>query len=196
MKNILYVDCCMRPNSRTEKLAQQVLSSLEGNISTLKLTEEGLTLPDWQLIQQRNKAVGEGDMTNPLLRYAVQFAQADEIIIAAPYWDLSFPSILKIWVENMYVRNLTFYYENDRPVGLCRGRESIYITTAGSPIGENDWGAMYMKAVLTTLGIPGFSSIRAEALDLDTTDADAVMEEACRRAARAAQAFVQRMQTK
>ena len=95
---------------------------------------------------------------------------ADAVLIAAPYWDLSFPSALKIWVEHMYVRNLTFRYENDRPVGLCSGRASCYITTSGSLIGENDWGAGYLRAVLQTLGIPGFTSFRAEALDLDGSD--------------------------
>ncbi len=28
--------------------------------------------------------------------YAKDFAESDIIVIAAPYWDLSFPSILKV----------------------------------------------------------------------------------------------------
>ena len=196
---ILFVNACPRGNeSRTLQLAQAFLESVrcaapDTEVVTHELTRMGLLPFDAARLARRETVCDARNWDDPLVSAAVEFQAADAVVIAAPYWDLSFPSILKIWVENMYVRNLTFYYENDHPVGLCRGRESIYITTAGSPIGENDWGAMYMKAVLTTLGIPGFSSIRAEALDLETTDTEAVMAEASKRAVRAAQAFMQRI---
>lgn len=198
---ILFVNACPRGSeSRTLRLAKAFLASAreaapEIEVVVHDLNKMGLLPFDAQRLARREALCDGRQWEDPLVLPAVDFQTADAVVIAAPYWDLSFPSILKIWVENMYVRNLTFYYENDRPVGLCRGRESIYITTAGSPIGENDWGAMYMKAVLTTLGIPGFASIRAEALDLDATNTEAVMDDACSRAARAAQAFVQRMKT-
>ena len=124
---------------------------------------------------------------------ALAFAEADEIVVAAPYWDMSFPSVLKVWVENMYVRNLTFRYDNDQSVGLCRGRESVYITTAGSPIGENDWGTAYMRAVLNTLGIPGFTRISAEALDLASSNPEAIMAAATDEVRRAARALVEKL---
>lgn len=123
---------------------------------------------------------------DPFLETAVAFQAADIVVIAAPYWDLSFPSLLKVWVENVYVRNLTFRYENDRCIGLCRGRESVYITTAGSPIGAQDWGTGYIRAVLAMLGIPGFTAVKAEALDLAGRDVAAIMQAAEERAVIAA----------
>ena len=99
--------------------------------------------------------------------------------LGAPYWDLSFPAALKIWVENIYVRNLTFRYTPEgEPVGLAQGKQAVYITTAGSPVGENDWGAGYMRAVLTTLGIPEFRSIRAEGIDIQGWDVQGILRRA------------------
>ena len=84
-------------------------------------------------------------------------------------------------------------YVNDQPVGLCKGRESAYITTAGSPIGEDDWGAGYMRAVLNTLGIPGFTRVSAEALDLQSSDCDAIMRAAMDDVRREARAMALRL---
>ena len=62
----------------------------------------------------------------------------------------------------------------------------MYIQTAGSPIGQNDWGAGYMRAVLNTLGIPSFTTVSAEGLDLTRNDPESIMRDAEARARQAA----------
>ena len=196
---MLYVDACVRGEaSRTARLAGTFLEECKRLLPDMAVTVQRLCDMDLRPIDAQTLAMKEAlcdrqAWDDPFLETAVAFQQADAVVVAAPYWDLSFPSLLKIWVENVYVRNLTFRYEDDRCIGLCRGRESVYITTAGSPIGENDWGAGYMKAVLTTLGIPGFTAIRAEALDLEGRDAEAIMRAAQRRAVEAARALANRL---
>ncbi len=114
-----------------------------------------------------------GDWSHPLLQPALTFAQSELVLIGAPYWDLSFPAALKIWVENMYVRNLTFRYTPEgEPQCLTRVQRSAYITTAGSPIGDHDWGYRYMQAVLGVLGRGECISVRAEGLDIAGWDAE------------------------
>lgn len=137
-------------------------------------------------VLQRKEALCDAQRwDDPLLRPAYAFARADAVLIGAPYWDLSFPAALKIWVENIYVRNLTFRYTPEgEPVGLAQGKQAVYITTAGSPVGENDWGAGYMRAVLTTLGIPEFRSIRAEGIDIQAGTCRASFAGRSRRPAR------------
>ena len=44
------------------------------------------------------------------ISYAKQFAGADTIVIAAPFWDLSFPAILKTYIENIYVTGIVSRY--------------------------------------------------------------------------------------
>lgn len=64
--------------------------------------------------------------------YAHQFADADDIIIAAPYWDLGFPAQLKTYIENIYVPGIvSAYNDHGQSCGLCRARSLTYITTAG-----------------------------------------------------------------
>ncbi|MGN0779510.1 MAG: NAD(P)H-dependent oxidoreductase [Aristaeellaceae bacterium] len=190
---LLMVNACPRLSaSRTLRLTHAFLEELCACRADVAVTEHCLPTMGLKPIDEKGLALREPlcdarDWTHPFLRPAVAFQQADAVVIAAPYWDLSFPSMLKVWVENVYVRNLTFRYEHDRCIGLCRGREAVYITTAGSPIGANDWGAGYMQAVLRSLGIPGFTQVRAEGIDLDGCDVEAVLhraEEEVRQAAR------------
>ena len=178
---ILFVNACPRgAASRTLALAKTFLEELrdaapETEIITHDLCEMNLQPVTAQTLAIKESLCDKRDWQHPMLGPASDFVSADAVFIAAPYWDLSFPSMLKIWVEHMYVRNLTFHYENDRCIGHARGKRAVYITTAGSPIGENDWGAAYMRAVMKALGIPAFTSLRAEALDLDSSDVQAIL---------------------
>ena len=73
--------------------------------------------------ERRERLVKAGALDDPLLDYARQFARADQILIAAPCWDLSFPAVLRAYLERVSVTGVTFHY-NDQgvPAGLCRAR--------------------------------------------------------------------------
>ena len=53
---------------------------------------------------QRERLLETGELTHPRFRYAHQFKNADRIVIAAPFWDLSFPALLKVYIENVSVQ--------------------------------------------------------------------------------------------
>lgn len=183
---LLFVNACMRgPElSRTHALCRAFLEEARRACPALEIQEHDLTRMNLQPVTapvlQRKEALCDAQRwDDPLLRPAYAFARADAVLIGAPYWDLSFPAALKIWVENIYVRNLTFRYTPEgEPVGLAQGKQAVYITTAGSPVGENDWGAGYMRAVLTTLGIPEFRPIRAEGIDIQGWDVQGILRQA------------------
>ena len=178
---ILFVNACVRGNqSRTLKLAETFLQTLKEEVPQAEvmiqdLTKEPMQSVDMDTLARKEALCDAMAWSDPFFRHALSFQQSDLVVIAAPYWDMSFPSILKVWVENMYVRNLTFKYVKDQSVGLCKGTETVYITTAGSPIGVHDWGTQYIRDVMNVLGIPGFSALKAEALDLADSDPDAIM---------------------
>jgi len=196
---LLFVNACPRGEaSRTLHLARVFLAEVtrlapELEIITHDLNVMGLPSIDAASLAIRESLCDRQDWSHPLTKHAVAFQQADAVVIAAPYWDLSFPSSLKVWVENMYIRNLTFHYENDRCIGHCCAVQGVYITTSGSPIGENDWGAGYMQAVLKALGIGDFRSIAAEGLDLVGNDLEAIMTAAEERVWEAAQALIKKL---
>ena len=183
MLMILFIDACARKNSRTRELAQSVLSNLpcEGSsVETVNLYDLAPAPLTEELIAKRDAALMAGDFSDPYFAPAKQFARADTIIIASPYWDLSFPAVLKLYIENISVNGLAFQYdEHGIPHGLCRGRKLYYVTTAGGEIGLNNFGYEYIKAIAVGLfGIEEATCIRAVGLDLVSVNADAVLENA------------------
>ena len=180
MDNILFINACPRPDSRTRELAQHVLSKLEGNVEKLRLFDEQIAPLDMAGMVERDRAVREGDWDAPILRYARQFAAADTIVVAAPYWDLLFPAVVRAYFEAVTVTGVTFRYTPEGfPAGMCRAKRLIYITTAGGPIGEYNLGFDYIKALSTLYyGIPEVKCFTAEFLDIIGADVPAIMAKA------------------
>lgn len=182
---VLFVNCCPRGEaSRTLALARRFLGGLKAaEIITHDLCSMNLPPVNAEILSRRETVCDARDWNNPIVQPAVEFVRADLIVIAAPYWDLSFPSMLKIWVEHMWVRNLTFHYEHDTCIGHCRASHCVYITTSGSPVGENDWGTGYIRAVMKALGVKEFHAIKAEGIDLDGADVAEILAAAAHEAA-------------
>ena len=179
METILFINACARPHSRTYQLAQHVLQGFPGRVLEINLYEENIPPLDWSLLQQRENCVQQGDDSAAVFRYAKQFAEADVIVFAAPYWDLLFPAVVRSYLEAVTVAGITFQYENGMPAGLCAGRELIYVTTAGGVIGTRNFALEYLTALAHTFyGIPKVRSFTAEGLDIDGADIPAIMREA------------------
>ncbi len=110
--------------------------------------------------------------------YAKQFAEADEIVIAAPFWDLSFPAILKAYMEQITVSGITFEYVSGRPHGLCKAKSLTYVTTSGGPIFA-DFGYEYIKTLAKSFyGIEKTKAYRAMNLDVDMITAEELLTKA------------------
>ena len=48
------------------------------------------------------------EFNDHIFDYAKDFAKADTIVIAAPFWDLSFPASLKCYIEAINILGITF----------------------------------------------------------------------------------------
>ena len=105
---ILYIDATVRSNSRTAILAEHLLKNLSGEISRVKLCDKSFPVADEAFLAMRDKACAIRDFSDDTFSLAKQFAAADVIVIAAPFWDLSFPSALKQYFEQINVVGLTF----------------------------------------------------------------------------------------
>jgi len=178
---VLYVNACVRKESRTEQIARALLERLGGEREEVKLSEEPLQpLNDERLIR-RTERIEKRDYSDPMFRLARQFQAADEIVIAAPYWDLSFPAILKLYLENIYVTGLVSEYtETGEPRGLCRAKKLWYVTTAGGPF-VPDFGYAYIRTIARDyFGIPETELIAAEMLDVCGCDAESIVADRIR----------------
>ena len=84
MKNILFVDATISPDSRTREIAVHLVRKLNGNVQKLKLIEEDIPKSCFELIEFRTKASEMEDFSSSYFRYGKQFRDADYIVIAAP----------------------------------------------------------------------------------------------------------------
>ena len=185
---VLFADACIRGElSRTARLAGAFLGRLREECPEMELLRQplwelGLQPLDAGALRAREALCDARDWDSPMMAAARAFHDSDLVVIAAPYWDLSFPACVKLWVEHIFVRNLNFVYRDDRPVGLGQARRCVYLTTAGSPIGADDWGAGYLRAALGLLGVRDFHSVAVDGLDLLDAPVEALMADGERRA--------------
>ena len=176
---ILFVNGCVRENSRTFELAQAVLEKMSAAIEEVTLYPDGPDGLDAQKLRLRDELLANQETDHPMFRWARQFAAAETIVLAAPYWDLAFPAKVRAYLEEVTVSGITFRYgENVIPHGLCNAKRLIYVTTAGGPIFQN-YGYEYVKALAQGFyGIPEVSLVKAEGLDVWGADPEAIMETA------------------
>lgn len=171
--DILFINSCVRENSRTKLLAEHLLEKLKGNITCVDLGESDVCALKGESLCQRDNFADE----TIDFKYAKQFASADTIVIAAPFWDYSFPALLKDYIERINVLNVTFKYENDYPVGLCKAKELYYISTSGGKFFP-DYGYNYIKRLANEFyGIEKTYCIYAENLDIVGADTNKILED-------------------
>lgn len=180
----LFVDGGMRENSRTRELAEVVLARLEGEVERVALADGCAAALTPETLALRDELLASQDYDHPMFSLAHQFAAADAIVVAAPYWDLLFPAAVRAYFEAVTVGGITFRYDDHGiPRSLCRGKRLIYVTTAGGPIVRN-FGFEYVEAMAKMFfGIERVEYLAAEGLDIYGADIAAIMEEAKNRAA-------------
>ncbi len=225
-RTVLYVNACVRKDSRTMKLAEKLLlklgrpydepvcpagASLCQNselqkptlidepvcptggslcqnsewqkpalIEEIRLEEIVFPVVNEEYLNKRDRLCFEGSYQDPMFDLARQFSEAETIVIAAPFWDLSFPAMLKQYFEQINVVGITFKYSEDGiPIGLCKAGSLFYVTTAGGYYVPEEYGFGYIKALAQNYyGIQDVRQIAACGLDIKGADVDAIMRAA------------------
>ncbi len=178
--NILFINACARKDSRTKILADYLLGKLNGTVQERNLTKTAVLPLSEEMLKRRTLLANSGDFTHPLFQLAKEFAVADVIVIAAPFWDLSFPALLKTYIENINITGITFAYNKEgRPYGLCKAKRLYYITTAGGPIFNDTYGYGYIQELAKQFyAIPQIRCIKAENLDIENAPVEQILREA------------------
>lgn len=175
---ILYINSCVRKESRTAQLADVLLNQL-GEYKMVKLDTLDIKPLNEESLTYRSKLQEQNNFDDAIFDLAKDFAMADTIVISAPFWDGGFPALLKTYLENIYVIGLvTDYDEMGKPVGLCRAKKLYYVTTAGGKYIPT-YGYEYVRDLCTRIfGIMDTECIYAENLDIIGYDANSILEEA------------------
>lgn len=201
MEHLLFINACVRgEKSRSLKLAQRFLdgwhkANPNGQSTEVDLCKDRLVPQYPEVLAERDALWNAGQLDHPMFAPARQFAAADKIVIAAPFWELSFPAILKIYLERITVTDITFGYdEQGKNIGLCKAKKLLFITTRGGDFSrpETAWmemGARQLEALCAMYGIPSFQCLAAEGLDDIRRDKEAILAEAMGRADALAEVF-------
>ena len=167
---LLFINACIRgKKSRTLELASYFISKYKKENKDIKVEE--VVLNDTKIkpilnkdLEKRDHLIKSKKYDDKIFDLARQFAVADKIIVAAPCWDYSFPSILKVYIENICILGMTFKYNTEGSVstGLSNFSSLLYITTVGGIPYDKE----YMKNITAFLGNGKYFEVSAQGLDI------------------------------
>lgn len=168
---LVYIDCCMRDESRTKRIATPLIEELSKKYDIDVISLEGSTYPpvDSKTLEDRNNGI----VPKEHVETASRIASAERIVIAAPFWDMSFPSILKVFLENMSLFGVTFDSNSTECYGLCKCKKVLYITTRGMNISTGEaleQATPYLKALSYLWGLGDIITISAQNMDYSSPE--------------------------
>ena len=136
---LLFVNCCISQRgegSRTLALAKAFLEAWkakhpEAEVETVE-PETLLALKPFapDMLNDRD-AGGIRCFDAPVYDLARQFRAADRIVVAAPFWDLTFPAALRTYIEYISANGLTYHYEPTAATGIAGQRSWLISPPAG-----------------------------------------------------------------
>lgn len=198
MSKVLYIKANIKNEgeSRTFKVSDSFVEEYKKNnpddeIITLDLYKENI---DFLRADDLGKLFGPKDeesKNNSILKYAYQFADADKYIIAAPMWNLSFPAILKAYIDYVSVSGITFKYTAEGPVGLLNNKKAVHIVSRGGGYDNSPYemGDRYLRTILGFFGIKDIETIAIDNLDVMGVNVEKKVEEGIEKAISLAKKF-------
>ena len=198
MSKVLYIKANIKNEgeSRTFKVSNSFVEEYKKNnpedeIITLDLYKENI---DFLRHDDLGKLFGPKDEESKnisILKYAYQFADADKYIIAAPMWNLSFPAILKAYIDYVSVSGITFKYTAEGPVGLLNNKKAVHIVSRGGGYDNSPYemGDRYLRTILGFFGIKDIETIAIDNLDVIGVNVEEKVEEGIENAISLAKKF-------
>ena len=149
MKTLVVIDACVRQSdSRTLRIAEPIIEALSKRYKVIRYD-----LPEMDIVPLNPGLFAErglGEIPSWAKEAATAISKADRILIAAPFWDMSFPAVLKCFFEQTSLFDITFTDNGKTCVGLCKAPKVLYITTRGMDIPTGsflDQGSPYLRAL-------------------------------------------------
>ena len=171
MDRLIFIDCTMREESRTRKIAMPLVEELgkRYDIETIRLDGAGFPAVGSKILHDRDNGI----VPEEYAEMSRRIAAADRLVIAAPFWDMSFPSALKVFFENMSLFHITFDSDNTHCYGLCKCQKVLYITPRGMNIHTGDpfeQATHYIRALSALWGLGELHVISAEIMDYSSQE--------------------------
>lgn len=167
MKNILHIDCSPRPESHSRQLSGAIVKKIlevaaGANISRRDFAAVPLphAAPDYATTLSSPATLaaplkGSLDLSEMLIQ---EVEAADVIVIGTPMHNLTVPSALKAWIDQILRAGRTFKSTPAGKVGMLRDRP-VFIGIAsggvftGDLANQPDFLTPYLAAVLGSIGL-------------------------------------------
>ena len=185
MKLVVINACVRQGESRTLQIAEPVVRALAKRYDTVRydLPEKEGVVP---LTPALFAARGAGEVPAWAASAAREIAAADRILIAAPFWDMGIPAVLKAFFEQTSLFDVTFTDNGTTCVGLCKAPKVLFITTRGMDIPTGDpreQATPYLRALGLLWNLGELTTVAAWNMDYITpgevqAQIDACVEEA------------------
>jgi FMN-dependent NADH-azoreductase len=104
-----------------------------------------------------------------MIKLCDQFVSASIYVLAAPMWSLSFPGVVKDYIDCILQADKTIKFNENKPEGLMsdRLRTFIYVQSSGANI---PWiirpainkGLNYVEDIMKFIGISKFEQLLAD----------------------------------
>lgn len=131
---------------------------------------------------------------NRLAELSDQFVAADKYIFVTPFWNFSFPAIMKAYIDSIAVAGKTFKYTEQGPIGLLTDKKALHIQARGGFYSEGpatalEMGHRYLAIIMQFFGIPSFEGLFVEGHNAEPNRAEEIKANAIARAKDLAQTF-------
>jgi FMN-dependent NADH-azoreductase len=179
MANILNIKTSINgENSVSSQLSQAVINQLLEKNPESKVVVRDLALhPIPHLEIQHFSSFGvPHDEKNEDQKEASKYSdealkevqEADIIVIGVPFYNFSFPSTLKSWIDNIAVAGKTFSYADGTPKGLLQNKKVYLNFTVGGVYNNGLIENMehYLKTLLGFIGITDVEVFQSQGMML------------------------------
>jgi FMN-dependent NADH-azoreductase len=179
IRKVLRIDSsAQRENSVTRAIGDEVIRRLAERHADMDVQELDLADGmdhidnDWlgaNFTPEDRRSAVQRDRLAASDEAVASLREADAVVLTAPVYNFSVPSVLKAWIDHVCRAGQTFRYTANGPQGLLADKP-VYLVMAsgGVPFGSPvDFASGYLMQVLRFIGIEDVRLIGAEGVASD-----------------------------
>lgn len=177
MANILNIQTSISgENSVSNKLSQIVVNQLLDKNPGSKVTVRNLALNPIPHLEIQHFSASripdeeKNDEQKEASKYSdeslKEIQEADIIVIGVPFYNFTFPSTLKSWIDSIAVAGKTFSYADGTPKGLLQNKK-LYLNFAVGGVYENgliENMEHYLKTLFGFIGITDVEVFKSQGM--------------------------------
>ncbi len=189
-RKILSIQSSPNPFSVTKALSRNIIDKIKSKYPNVEIQEKDISKNEiphlsglaihsaYTKENERTKEMNDSlEIGNKLIR---EIIEADIIIIGAPMWNLSIPSVLKAYIDQIVRVGVTFKYGENGPEGLISGNKKLIIVSSrggvysSEPYKAWDHQETLIQNIFYFLGIKNIEIVTSEGLRGQDTREEAI----------------------